>query len=285
MHKKHLELKNALDNNAYHLPIYISSTAENELQQGHIYGIIHHPFEVIKKTLTSAKNWCEITPQHLNIKACTYYEMNNHCHLTFYTGRKYYEEPDSTFKLEYNYSVILQQDNYFHTQLDAENGPLGTYNYKLFVKAIPIDEHSSFIHFSYSYQQGLLANIAMSTYLSTIGRNKIGFTITGSDQQNQPVYIDGIRGVIERNVVRYYFAIQSYLDNLAIAADKQFPTRIDNWFDLTEKYPQQLNEMDKKDYIKYKLAERANQLGLQDALNKDSEQCGTLDLVPTEQQY
>jgi len=266
-------LKDSLLNNVFALPVYIESKSEKKSQYGDIYGIIYHPYNTIKSVLTSPANWCDIVPQHINIKACTYQHQNNHCQLTFYSGRKYYKKPKDTYKLEYAYLITLQQDNYFHSLLDAKDGPLGTNNYKIFVEAIPIDERSTFIHFGYSYNQGFWARVAMKTYLSTLGRNKVGFTIIGTSKKNNPVYIGGIRGVIERNVIRYYLAIQSYLDNLNVEHDKQFLARTNNWFDLTEKYHKQLYEMNKQDYLQYKQAERINQLRLQKELTIGSAEC------------
>lgn len=282
MQNKHQELKASLVNNVYQLPIHIASTSEKESQQGNIYGIVYQPYRTIRNVLTTPAIWCEIAPQHLNIKACTYQHKNSHCLITFYSGRKYYEEPEDTYKLAYDYSVTVQQDKYFHSLLDAKDGPLGTSNYKIFVEAIPLDDKSSFIHFGYSYHQGMLARLAMNTYLSTLGRNKIGFTITGADEEGNPVYIGGIRGVIERNVIRYYFAIQSYINNLQLMPDKQFSARISNWFDLTEKYHAQLYELDKQDYLQYKQDERINQLKLQNEINTNPAECSQPATWPAE---
>lgn len=273
MQQKHQKLKGSLLNNVFALPVYIESKSEKKSQQGDIYGIIYHPYSTVKSALTSPKNWCDIVPQHLNIKACTYQYKNNHCQLTLYSGRKYYKEPNKTYKLEYTYSATLHQNNYFRTLLDAKDGPLGTHNYIIFVEAIPINDRSTFIHFRYSYNQGFWARVVMKSYLSTLARNKVGFTIIKTNKKNEPVYIGGIRGVIERNVIRYYFAIQSYLDTLNIEPGKQFRARINNWFDLTKKHHKQLYEMNKQDYLKYKQAERKNQLRLQKEINTRPVDC------------
>jgi hypothetical protein len=280
MQQRYQALQADLTDNFYDLPIYIESKIEKDAQHGDIYGIITHPFQTIESVLSSPSNWCDVVSQHLNIKACTYQHLNNHCQLTFYSGRKFYEPPEDAYKLDYTYSVTREQADYFHAQLVSEDGPLGTSNYRIIVEAMPLDETSSFIHFAYHYQQGLLARIAMGTYLATLGRDKRGFTITGQDRDNKPIYIDGTRGVIERNVIRYYFAIQSYLDNLELAQEKQYMARISSWFDLTERYPQ-LYEMDKRDYLEYKQAERKNQLRLQHELDISPASCD--EIIPARQ--
>jgi hypothetical protein len=112
----------------------------------------------------------------------------------------------------------------------------------------------------------------MSTYFMTLGSDKIGFSVMDHDEDGKPVYVNGIRGVIERNSIRYYFAIQSYLDSLAEPADKQFEARINKWFELTEQHHEQLYEMDKADYLQFKRKEWQDQMRLQAMFNANSSQ-------------
>ena len=46
----------------------------------------------------------------------------------------------------------------------------------------------------------------MATYLHSVGRDKVGFTIVDRKPDGSPRYVKGIRGAVERNVMRYYFA-------------------------------------------------------------------------------
>jgi hypothetical protein len=105
--------------------------------------------------------------------------------------------------------------------------------------------------------------IAEKVYFATLGSGKTGFTVTGTDSNGQPVYIGGARGAIERNAVRYYFAIQSFMKTLHYPEENRFSMRISEWYDLTDRYRQQLFELEKKDYLKLKTSEHANQLILQ----------------------
>ena len=263
----YIQLKPKLEQNVYGIPVYIESNDDDNMMQGKVYGIIHHPFKKIRDTLLAPGNWCEITPQHFNIKACTYLPRDGFCELTFYTGRKYYEAPDDVYQLVYRFTKTKDEENYFRINLTAEKGPLGTADYQIEVEAVPLEGNRTFIYFSYSYKYNFLTSLGMNTYLATLGSGKIGFSVIGDDEQGKPVYIDGIRGIIERNAIRYYLAIQSYLDTLDTQPSKQFYERINKWFDLTEKYHQQLYEMDKKDYIKYKQQERKDQARLQENVN------------------
>lgn len=266
LQEKYEDIEDQLFNNVYGIPIYLESSNEKNLMQGEVYGIIYHPFNKVSHSLSSITSWCEIMPQHLNIKACTYEYVNNQCRLTFYSGRKRYKKADNAYRLNYDFNVTSLNDEYFFTALSASEGPFDTSDYKINVEAIPLSESSTFIHFNYEYQYGFLTKIAMSTYLATFGHKKIGFSIKEKDENNDPVYVGGIQGVIERNAIRYYFAIKSYLNTQKIVKAKRFEIRIKSWFDLTEQYHKQLYELDKPDYLKYKRMERKDQLRLQKAI-------------------
>lgn len=264
------QLKPVLEKNAYGIPVYINSKDENNTMTGVIYGVLHHPFEAVSRAVRSAVNWCEIAPQHLNIKACTYQAIKGYCQLTFYSGRKFYERADDVDQLAYRFDINEQSKDFIHISLSADEGPAGTSHYRLDVKAIELDKTSSFIYFSYSYQYNFITSMGMGTYLATLGRGKVGFSITGKDKKGNPVYVDGVRGIIERNSVRYYLAIQSYLDTLHIKPEDRFTARITKWFDLTEQHHLQLHEMDKKEYLEYKQLEHQDQLRLQQLASQNA---------------
>lgn len=264
---KYDEIENGLLENVYGLPVYIESQVGDNLMRGDVYGIFYHPHKKVAQSLAILENWCEIMPQHLNIKACTYERIDKQCKLTFYSGRKFYEKADEVYQLNYHFQIKALSETYFNATLDAVKGPIGTRDYLISVEAIPLSEDSTIFHLGYEYKYGFLASIGMSTYLSTLGRNKIGFTIKERDKNNQPVYIDGVRGVIERNAIRYYFAILSFLNTEEVKSSQRFAARISQWFDLTEGYHLQLYEMDKTDYLDYKRRERVDQLRLQNVIN------------------
>lgn len=268
--EKYENIEDSLLQNSYEIPIYIDSNVTKSSMRGDIFGILYHSFKTVSGTLKTLDNWCAIMPQHINIKACTYQHANNKCHLTFYTGRKFYQKADDVYRLNYNFKVTSLNSNYFSVSLKAKNGPLDTTDYNIQVEAIPLTDESTFIHLSYDYSYGLWTRMGMSTYLATLGRDKVGFTIEKNDKNNKPVYVQGIRGIIERNAMRYYFAIQSHLKSLPESIDMRFETRIKYWFDLTEKYAKQLYEMDRNDYLKYKRMEHQDQIRLQKNIHDNS---------------
>ena len=269
--EKYNSIKARLHNNPYQLPLVIESVQNGHHQRGEVYALLYKPFSQVKNALTQAANWCDITSLHLNIKACTYLKQENHCHVSIYSGRKFYEAVQDTYQLNYTFTTKNQRSDYFITHLSAPNGPLGTHSYDIDLEAMPISDEISFVHFSYEYAYGFWANLATSTYLATLGSDKIGFSITGLDEKNQPVYINGVRGIIERNAVRYFFAIKAYLET------SQLQPRLSLWFDLTEQFPDQLHEMSKQEYLDYKHREHLQQQQLQGKINQ---QTGKINTTP-----
>lgn len=88
---------------------------------------------------------------------------------------------------------------------------MGTSDYRIELEAIPLPNAQTFLHFTYSYAMSFPARLAMQTYLATIGYGKLGFTETEPSANGQPQYIGGVRALIERNTMRYYLAIDSFL--------------------------------------------------------------------------
>jgi hypothetical protein len=130
-------------------------------------------------------------------------------------------------------------------------------------EALPLDGGRTFVHVSYTYSDSVALRLAEKVYFATLGWGKVGFTVTGTDRNGKPVYIGGPRGAIERNAVRYYFAIQSSMDTLSYPGGNRFSMRTIKWYDLTSRYRKQLSDLDKKDYLTFKTKEHKNQVILQ----------------------
>ena len=265
---RYAELKPALQKNVYAMPISIFSSDGDHRMLGEVYGVIDSPFQSVHTALTTPAHWCEIVPLHLNIKACTYQHQNAFCQLTFYTGRKYYEKPDDVYQLAYRFSLSEDLHDYFHVDLSSAHGPMGTSDYNIQVEAIPLTDTTSFIHFRYAYSYNYLTQLGMNTYLATLGQDKVGFSVISKNGQDAPVLVSGIRGIIERNAVRYYLAIKSYMDTVQVAPDRRFDARSERWFELTERHHRQLYEMDKEEYLTYKHQELTDQQRLQKAIHR-----------------
>ena len=87
----------------------------------------------------------------------------------------------------------------------------------------------------------------------------MGFTVTGTRNDGQVAYIDGLRGLIERNTMRYYLAIEAYFGALSVAPSAQLEKRLRDWYASAERYPRQLHEIAQQDYLEMKRRETLRQ--------------------------
>jgi hypothetical protein len=163
----------------------------------------------------------------------------------------------------YHYRNVDQQQGYLDIMLSADAGPFGTKDHRMRFEALPLDGGRTFVHVSYAYSDSAALRFAEKVYFATFGWGKVGFTVTGTDRNGNPVYIGGPRGAIERNAVRYYLAIQAFMNTLCYPEERRFSMRISEWYDLTNRYRKQLFELDKKDYLAFKTKERKHQVILQ----------------------
>lgn len=252
-----------LESSSFGLPLYLASVESDDRVHVDVYGIFEYPFSSVANVLTVPANWCDIVSLHQNIKACTYKEQPDSWRLTFYMGRKYYQPPADTHQVMYQYRKVDQNQGYLDIALQADEGPFGTKGHKMRFEALNIEGGKTFVHVSYAYSDSIALRLAAKIYFATLGRSKAGFTVTGTDSSGKPVYIGGPRGSIERNAVRYYFAIQTFMSTLHYPENDRFNIRNSQWYDLTTRYKKQLFELDKQDYLTSKTKEHKNQLLLQ----------------------
>ena len=252
-----------LETNSFGLPLFLESFELDDRVHVDVYGIFDYPFSSIVNMLKVPANWCDIVSLNPNVKACTYIELPGTWRLTFYIGRKSYQPPEDTRQVIYHFRNVEQQQGYLDIILNADTGPFGSKDHRMRFEALPIDGGRTFVHVSYAYNDSIALRVAEKVYFATLGWGKVGFTVTRTDRNGTPVYIGGPRGAIERNAVRYYFAIQSFMNALRYPEDRRFSMRISEWYDLTSRYRKQLFELDKKDYLKFKTLEHKNQMTLQ----------------------
>jgi hypothetical protein len=259
---KYPVIKAQLEKNQFGAPIYLESTEAQGTLRVDMYGVFNRPFAAVRDALQSPANWCDITSLHINIKACTSKKTADQWLLTFYNGRKNYQPPADAYPIKFKFRTVSLQPEYFDVALSADEGPFHTSDHRIRLEAAPLDKATTLLHFSYSYNHGQMARLAIKTYFATIARDKVGFTIV-SGKGGKPVYISGVRGAIERNAVRYYLALETYIDTLGYPEGQRFEQRISRWYDLTSSYPRQLKEMGKAEYLADKRHEHINQLNLQ----------------------
>lgn len=252
-----------LEKNSFGLPLFINSLEQDDKVHVDVYGVFDYPFSTVAGGLNRPANWCDIVSLHPNVKACTYREQSGTWLLTFYFGNKDYQTPEESRQVTYNFRNIDQKKGYLDIVLSADAGPFGTEDHRMRFEALPLDGSKTFIHVSYEYSDSITLRLATKAYFATIGRGKVGFTVTGTDKIGKPVYIGGPRGAIERNAVRYYFAIQSFMNTLNYPDKNLFSMRSNEWFDLTNRFQKQLFDLNRKDYLSFKATEHENQVKLQ----------------------
>jgi hypothetical protein len=240
---RYTQMREELRNSSYGRPMHIDSTEAAHSLQGDVYAVLDHPFEDVKRALRNPDAWCGIMLLPFNTKACA--AAGNR--LDVRIGRKYDQPVEQAYRIDFGFSQVAAGADYLKTRLNAAEGPIGTRDYRIDVEAVPLEDNRTFLHMRYSYGFGGVGRFAMQAYLATAGASKVGFTA------------NGVRGAIERNAMRYYLAIDAYLDTMGVPPGQQVDKRINAWFSATERYPRQLHEMDRNTYVTMKRQEYGRQ--------------------------
>lgn len=256
--EKHAVLKPELAKNQYRRPLFLESMESANTVSSTVYAVLDAPFPTVSTTFRKPDRWCEVLILHLNTKYCrANTDTTNPSRLIVNIGKKTPQSLSDAFLIDFAYRVTASFPDYLAVQLHADTGPLNTTDYQMVLQAVALPEGKTFINLSYSYGYGLAGRLAMHTYLSTLGRGKVGFTKTSQDPKSD--YIGGTRGAVERNTMRYYLAIEAYLASLKQPPPQQLNSRLQYWFDATEEYPQQLREVNRSSYLAMKKDEYQRQ--------------------------
>ena len=70
-----------------------------------------------------------------------------------------------------------------------------------------------------------------------------------------------MRAAVERNTMRYYLAIDAFLDSLSAPPPQRTEMRLNDWFNSSEQYARQLHEIGREEYLTMKRAEIRRQNG------------------------
>ena len=259
LREKHASLEPAFRQNQFNQPLVIASVESRNRVQGDIYAVIRYPFAVVDTGLRNADHWCDVIFLHINTQYCHAQADPSGTTLKVNIGKKEFENLADSARIELSYRVAATTPDYFEVTLNAPDGPLGTSDYRIRLEAVALPDLQTFLHLSYSYTMSFAGRLAMQTYLGTIGRNKVGFTVTGTRTDGTADYIGGVRGLVERNTMRYYLAIDSFLEAFGALPEARFEQRLHNWFTSVEHYPRQLHEMDREEYLGTKHAEDLRQ--------------------------
>ena len=246
---KHAAVKPQLEQNVFGRPLALESKEASGQLSGSIFAVLNHPFSEVSASLSQPAVWCDVLMLHLNTKYCAVRPSGDTTQLDVAEGRKFDQPLSQAQRIYFVWHAPKTSPDYLGVSLTAETGPMSTRDYDINLEATPLPDGKTFIHLGYSYGYGTAARIAMSAYLKTLGADKVGFTSSGKDASGQPEYVGGMLGVVERNTMRYYLAIDAYMERPAKA---QLAERLALWFDSTERYARQLHEVKKQDYLAMK---------------------------------
>jgi hypothetical protein len=260
----------AIAESPFEEPIHLESEEERREVHGRVHAVVDAPLGDLKAALGSAGAWCEILFLHINVKACVHHGRAGDERITLYLGRKRYQDPEVVERVELHFLAEHPDNEHLAIRLHADRGPHGLRAFDMKVQAVALEDERSLLLMRYSIGYGALGRIALGIYLAFGGGDRIGFTVERLDEDGAPVYVDGLRGLIERNTVRFFFALQAYLEE-----PDHLEARLGLWWDLTDRHPEQLRERDKDSYLVQKLRERQNQEALQARIDADGGDTGT----------
>ncbi len=250
-------------------PLWIKSSARDRESEAHAYTIIAQPYIAIEAQLQKPVQWCEILILHSHIKGCVYSTTQpGHTQLELYFGDKTYQELTDAETAIFAYKLEHHPDHTLKLQLSASEGPMGSFDLSLSIEITELDPQHSFVHITYVTHQGTMAQLMLNAYLSSLGRNKVGFSPALAGPNTASGKIKGTRGVIERNVVRYLLALLAYLDTSGNSPQQHFINSAENWQRYSQQYTEQLKELNQAVYLKGKLQEHDNQLQRQREIDK-----------------
>jgi hypothetical protein len=239
--------------------VYLDSTESSSALQGQVYALVDHPFEQVRQALSRPGSWCDVLILHLNVKYCHLSGAAGQEVLDAGIGRKTDQDLAEVSWLHLAYRLRSNQERQLTLEMASANGPLGTHDYRIEFDAEPYANGQTLLRLRYGYGFSFAARWAMQVYLATVGRDKLGFTLLGAGADGQPRHVGGLRGVLERNTVRYYLAIQAYLGVQSLPSAQRLPKSLTDWFAATERHAEQLHEVSRDDYVAMKSRELLRQ--------------------------
>jgi hypothetical protein len=242
---RHTALQDRLAASAFGRPLHVESTSDGGAHKGEVYALIERPYRELAAALSRPAHWCEILLLQVNIKRCEAAGPT----LTAFITRKPREPLEDAYRVEFRYDAAASADH-LRVALTADSGPVGTRDYEIRLEAAPLDAARTFLRMSYAYRLGFVARIGMDAYLAGSGRDKVGFSVVDRAPDGRPMYVDGVRGVIERSAMRYYLAIEAFLDS-----PQDMETRLRRWYAAIGHHPQLREEVGRNEYLAMKRAQ------------------------------
>ena len=238
LRQKHEHIKPQLEKSPFGRPLHLDSGDTNGKMNGDVYAVLDHPFKRVSEGLADGAQWCDVLTLPFNVQKCDARAEG----IKLFIGRTPTAPIEDATRIDFNFTVPTRSADYLLARLSAPSGPAGTRDYLITFAATPLDEKRTLVHMHYGYTQGAMSKMALQAYLATSGADKVGFSSENGS------LVGGTRGVMERNTMRYFLAIDAHLDTLG----KGKRARLEKWFGSTERYAKQLREMTRDEYIAIK---------------------------------
>ena len=249
---RHAALQKQLADNPFGRPLHVESTTSGGTQKGVIHAVIELPHSTVAPALARPAHWCDILTLQVNVKGC---KASGDDTLTAFITRKPRDRIDSAHRIDFRFHVAGSSADYLQVALSSEAGPVGTRDYEIRLEAAPLDSRRTFIRMSYAYTLGTMARLAMDAYLAGSGREKVGFSVVERLPDGRAVYVDGVRGVVERSAMRYYLAVEASVEALAVPPAQRLEARLRRWYTATTRYPQLREQVGAEEYVEMKRRE------------------------------
>jgi hypothetical protein len=265
LQKWYQELRELAPHSPFGFPLSMQSEENDERVTAEVHGILEYPFDTVRAALSTPASLCEFIPLSVTVKACTYQGQAQDALLTLYIGWKYYQEPREASSQPYHYAVQATEPGTVSVVLSALKGLFGTTAHRFQLDVAGVQGRTVVVLRS-SYVQSAASKLATAIYLATLGRDKVGFSHEDAGPGVPPGYVKGLRGMVERNIMRYYLGLEAFLDTETVPAPHRWEARINAAYDLMERYPLQLHDLERAEYLDAKRREHENQIRLQQKL-------------------
>jgi hypothetical protein len=264
LREQHAALAQQLRESPFARPLVLKSHQQGDRLSSEIHAVLPYPYAQLRAALEDPGRWCAMLLLNIKTIDCRLATDQAGPLLGVFVGRTGAEDPAQAFRLDFGYRPSASGAHYLDIGLQAPDGPTGTRDYRFRIEAIELSGQRSFVHMTYSYAFNTVGRLAMLTYLATLGRDKVGFTRSQDTAAGLDGFIGGLRGLAERNAMRYFLAVDAYLqaDGTGTPAAER-ERRLQNWFSASERYPRQLHEVDLATYLDMKRAQVQRQ-GLPD---------------------
>lgn len=252
---RHAALQAELSKSPFGRPLLLEANDRDDAPEGAVHAVLDHPQARVVEALRGPEGWCAVMLLQTNIKRCTVQGATASRQLEVAVARRYTDPVEQAESIRFEHRVIAAGADRLEVALVADAGPVGTRDYALRFEAVPLDAGRSIVRMTYAYRPGLAARLATQAYLATAGRDKVGFTVTGRDADGKPIHVGGIRGVAERNTMRYFLAIEALLGSLDGPPAPRLDKRLRDFHAALERHPAQLHETRLDEYLAMKRRE------------------------------